>query len=177
MPGGLEQYRPRLRYLLLEERRYQDEELTPMRNLVAALFRLENSRGVEDVRRVVQALNAWLQAGKDTDDLSRAFIGWLRQVLLPRRMPGVEVPELENLQEVRTMLAERVKEWTQQWREEGRQEGRQEGEAGLLLRLLERKFGPLEAVVRERITGADAERLLVWGDRVLTADRLEDVIG
>ncbi len=176
VPGGLEQYRPQLRYLLLEERRYRDEELTPMRNLVAALFRLENSRGREDVLRVIVALIAWLEAGEDTDDLSRAFIGWLRQVLLPRRMPGVEIPEIETLQEIRTMLAERVKEWAQPWREEGRQQGRQEGEAGLLLRQLERKFGPLEAVVRERITGADAERLLVWGDRVLTADRLEDVL-
>ena len=75
------------------------------------------------------------------------------------------------------MLAERAEQWTRQWWEEGRQEGRQEGEVGLLLRQLERKFGPLDAVVRERITGADAERLLVWGERVLTADRLEDVIG
>ena len=63
-----------------------------MRNLVAALFRLENSRGPEDVCRVLEALSVWLQAGAETDDLRRAFVGWRRQVLLPRRIPGVGGP-------------------------------------------------------------------------------------
>src|SRR3954447_6457016 len=44
VPGGLERYRPQLRYLLLDEGRYAESELAPLRNLVAALFRLENSR-------------------------------------------------------------------------------------------------------------------------------------
>jgi hypothetical protein len=34
-------------------------------------------------------------------------VAWLRQVLLPRRLPQTEVPELESLQEMGTMLAER----------------------------------------------------------------------
>ncbi|NCO40402.1 MAG: hypothetical protein COZ06_18175 [Armatimonadetes bacterium CG_4_10_14_3_um_filter_66_18] len=49
------------------------------------------------------------------------------------------------------------------------QQGRQEGEAQLLARQLERKFGPLEATDRRRIAEADADRLLMWGGRVLTA--------
>jgi hypothetical protein len=36
---------PRLRYLLLEERRFAAEDLAPMRNLAAALFQLENKTG------------------------------------------------------------------------------------------------------------------------------------
>jgi flagellar biosynthesis/type III secretory pathway protein FliH len=146
-----------------------------MRNLVAALFRLENSRGPDDVCRVLEALAEWLQAGEQSE-LRRAFVGWRRHVLLPHRLPGVALPEIENLQEVKTMLAERVQEWTRQWWEEGRQEGRQQGEAAILLRQLERKFGPLGANVRERITRADAERLLVWSERVLTATSLEEVL-
>jgi hypothetical protein len=31
--------------------------------------------------------------------------------------------ELNSLEEVRIMLAERVVDWTQQWKQEGRQEG------------------------------------------------------
>ena len=174
VPGGLDHYRPHIRYFLLEERRYEEAELASMHNLVAALFRLENSRAPEDVRKVVEALNEWLQ-NPEQSDMRRAFVGWLRQVLLPRRMPEAEVPELENLQEVRTLLAERVKEWSEQWRDEGRQEGRQEGEAKLLMRLFERKFGPLEPTIRRRIAEADTDRLLAWGEQLLTADRLEDV--
>lgn len=89
------------------------------------------------------------------------------------------------------MLEERIKEWNRELREEGRllgvkegvkkgrekgvKEGLQKGEAALLLRQLERKFGRLDRQTRARVRSADAERLLTWGERVLTAERLEDV--
>lgn len=73
------------------------------------------------------------------------------------------------------MLEKRVEEWNRILREEGRQEGRQEGEAIFLLRLLEQKFGRIDPKTRTRVQSADAERLLDWGLRVLTAERLEDV--
>jgi predicted transposase YdaD len=62
------------------------------------------------------------------------------------------------------------------WRE-GQREGRREGEAAVLLRLIERKFGPPSESVRERIVQADAETLLEWSERTLTADSLEAVLG
>jgi len=43
------------------------------------------------------------------------------------------------------------------------------------MRQLEHKFGPLEATIRQRIVEADTDRLLAWGEQLLTADRLEDV--
>ncbi len=57
VPGGLERYRPQMRYSLVEERGFSDAELAPMRNLVAALFRLENSRGPEDLVQVLGSKN------------------------------------------------------------------------------------------------------------------------
>jgi len=46
------------------------------------------------------------------------------------------------------MLQERTIDWTREWREqgleEGREQGRAEGRADVLIRQLERKFGPLE---------------------------------
>ncbi len=47
----------------------------------------------------------------------------------------------------------------------------------MLSRLLLLKFGELPAGVRERIARADAEHLLLWSERVLTANRLEQVFG
>ncbi len=85
------------------------------------------------------------------------------------------------------MLAERVTEWTEEWkrqgleqgrlegRQEGQLEGRQEGEAAILIRLLTLRFGPLDESSLLRIRQADAETLLQWGERVLTAVVLEDV--
>jgi len=73
------------------------------------------------------------------------------------------------------MLAESIDMWNRQIREEGRQEGRQEGEARLVLRLLHLKFGPLTPDIEEQVRSADADRLLEWGERVLTVERLQDV--
>jgi predicted transposase YdaD len=74
--------------------------------------------------------------------------------------------------------------FAERFREEGRsqgiqqgvQQGMQRGEAAILLRQLARKFGPLPATVRERIETADAETLLQWSERVLTASALDDVV-
>lgn len=59
----------------------------------------------------------------------------------------------------------------------GEQKGQQQGEARLLLRLLEEKFGPLDAQSRERIQAANAELLLDWGALLLKAHELRDVFG
>jgi len=96
-----------------------------------ALYRLENSREPEDVQRVLGVLIDWLRAPED-DSLRRAFTVWLRRVLLPARLPGVEIPEVHDLVEMHSMLAERVVEWTQRWKAEGLEQGLQEGrERGL----------------------------------------------
>ncbi len=68
-----------------------------------------------------------------------------------------------------------VSEGRQEGIEEGIEKGRVEGEATLLLRLLERRFGPLPAAMRQRIAAANAETLLVWGERVLDAKSLDEI--
>jgi len=81
------------------------------------------------------------------------------------------------------MLAESIDRWNRQIREEGRQEGlqeglqegRQEGEAKVVLRQLRLKFGPLPPEIEEQVCSEDADRLLEWSERVLTAERLQDV--
>ena len=61
--------------------------------------------------------------------------------------------------------------------EEGRGVGLVQGEAAMLLRLLERKFRPLPESARQRVAAADAETLLIWGERVLDAASLDEVWG
>lgn len=72
-----------------------------------------------------------------------------------------------------------VQRWQQEFREEGlragEKTGEKKGEVRLLLRQLESKFGPLDARTRARVRRAGSERLLTWADRVLTAERLEQV--
>ena len=128
--------------------------------------------------RVISLLIEWLSEPEHLE-LRRAFTMWIQRVLR-QRVPGAEIPEMQDLQEIRSIVDQQEDTWTYQWeqagRRVGRQEGRQEGEARLLVRLLERQFGPLGDAVRKTIEGASSDTLLEWGDRVLTARRLEDVI-
>ena len=194
LPAALARYQPRLRYLLLEERAYDEQELAGLRNVAAALFRLENSRRAEDIERVLAALVEWLGDPAQTA-LRRSFVVWLKRVLLPARVPGVDIPDVIELQEIRTMLAERVKKWTEEWKQEGlqaglqkgrqvglqegRQEGRREGmligEARLLRRQLVRRFGDLPEWVGERLSQATEIELERWSERLLESDSLEAV--
>ncbi len=77
------------------------------------------------------------------------------------------------------MIAESSIDWTAEWREEGRKEGREEGqkegEANLLLRQLNRLYGPLAQEIEDRVRSADADQLLDWGERLVTVDSLEEI--
>ena len=86
------------------------------------------------------------------------------------------------------MLAERVIEWTEEWQQQGVQkgfkkgidqgiqQGRQEGQASLLLRLMERRFGSVDEATRHWLQTADAETLLRWVDRLLSAASAVEVL-
>ncbi|MFO7641890.1 MAG: Rpn family recombination-promoting nuclease/putative transposase, partial [Candidatus Competibacteraceae bacterium] len=94
-PAGLEVYRPQLRYVLIDENAYADAELSTLRNLAAALFRLEGSRGPETVREVVSALAAWL-ADEEQAELRRSFVLWLREAFFRARFAGGGVARTER---------------------------------------------------------------------------------
>ena len=198
----LARYQPSQRYILLDEGRYGDHDL-PRRNLVSAVVRLENSRSMADLERVVDALIEWLR-GPGHQELRRSFGEWIRQVLI-RRLPGsVDLPPMPELEEVKTMLAERVDEWFDEAREkglkagrekgieEGRKEGRKEGieqvraeERALLCRLAARKF---DTETAERLSGlldrlTDPDRLAEVGEWIIECgtgadllDRVERVV-
>ena len=59
---------------------------------------------------------------------------------------------------------------------EGRVEGRVEGQAGIVLRLLELRFGTVPAAVRARVRGASAPELEAWAEAVLVASSLDEVL-
>ena len=70
-----------------------------------------------------------------------------------------------------------VSSLAERFTEQGVQQGLQIGEAKVLLRQIDRKYGTqlAAAAYRERIEGADAETLLLWSDRILSAERIEDL--
>lgn len=202
VPNSLAGYRPRLRYFLLDEGAIPEAELSQADSLAAELIRLETSDIPEPARRIIERLAIRLQAPQH-DSLRRALTVWIHRVLLKRLAPREDIPELTDLQEINTMLAERAERWVenlrrdallqgrqeglqegrqegrqqgrQEGRKEGRKEGRQEGESLLLQKQLERRFGPLPEPVRERLIQATPEQLEAWGLRLLEAAGLDEV--
>jgi predicted transposase/invertase (TIGR01784 family) len=170
VPGGLSRYQPRLSYFLLDEGRVGEQDLAGQ-NLMAALVRLERSRGPGEVQEVLASLLAWLE-GPERAALRRSFATWIRAVLLPARMPQAEIPEVQDLQEVRSMLAERVVEWTEEWKREGFEEGFEDGfEEGVgkslaaarevLVQHLEERFGALPPVALAKLEAIDSVAALL----------------
>jgi hypothetical protein len=186
LPGDspLWQWQPAMRYKIVDESAFPEDDLAGRDALLALLFRLESSPDPAQVVVLTDAVLAWFQGHPGFERVRPVFVDMLGAILAPLA-PGVRMPD--ELMEMRNMLATRAKAWEQQrqegeqraeqkGRQAGRQEGRQEGEAALLRRQLERRFGVLPDWARDRIAAADSAALEEWGLRVLDAGSLDDVL-
>jgi hypothetical protein len=182
LPGDspLWQWQPAMRYQIVDESAFPEDDLAGRDALVALLFRLESSPDPAQVVVLTDAVLAWFQGHPGFERLRPVFVDMLGALLAPLA-PGVRMPD--ELLEVRNMLATRAEAWEQKLRQrvqEGEQKaeqrGEQRGEANLLRRLLERRFGALPDWARDRIAAADTATLEEWGLRVLEAASLEDVL-
>ena len=111
------------------------------------------------------------------------FIDWV--LTLPAELERRFLTEIEEWEEERKMpyvsSAERIgiekgiQQGIEQGIQQGIQQGARQGEAALLLKQLERRFGPLPGWARERIEQAEQALLEEWGLRLLEAGSLEEV--
>jgi predicted transposase YdaD len=179
-PRALQPYLPQIRYLLIDEKQHAASEAAPAdRNLVTALFRLENSRTIGEILAVLDPLIEWLP-GADQPSLRHAFSVWLKDSIMPR-VQGGPWREINDLKEMRSMLSETVQKWKMEFREEGLREGLleglreglREGEVQLLLRQLQKRFGELAESVRPRVQQASREQLETWAERILDAPSID----
>jgi hypothetical protein len=103
------------------------------------------------------------------------FVDWV--LTLPAELEQRFLAELEDWEEERKMpyvtSAERI--GIEKGIQQGIQQGTRQGEAALLVKLLERRFGPLPPWASERIEDAERALLEEWGLRVLEAGTLEEV--
>ncbi len=176
--GALAGYQPYLRYFLLDHGRQQSTGLPPD-NLVSALIALEASASPAEAAAATDRLIDLLTR-HDDEALIEAFSAWVEVLLRPGAHSCTTPDPLTRLKEVRTMLAEKVQEWTREWvqqgraegREQGRTEGREQGRAAersLLHRQAARKF---DTTTADRLATAiadvsDPERLSKVGESII----------
>ncbi len=180
LPGGLEQYLPSLKYLILDEGAYKDSELTSLKNLVAAIFRLENSTSYKEVLEVIENLIEWLSTPEQAR-LRRSFSIWINRVLKAPEQESQTPVNIHDLVEIKTMLSQRIPQWLREsearGEAKGEAKGEARGEAKTLLKLLDLKFGPLPQWVEPKIDSASKEQLDHWVEGILTADTLDSLFG
>ena len=174
VPGLLAEFKPNLKYLLIDENAFSESELSSLKNLVAAVFRFEHPDKPETISNLLSLLKEWLQ---DRPDLRRMFALWIRATLMRKTEYRIVLPEIDDLQELNVMLAERLEEWAHGYKAEGVQQGVQQGEALALQKMLVKRFGAIPAQVTAQIAAADASRLDAWLDQVLDAPSMESMFG
>jgi hypothetical protein len=182
VPGLVEQFKPQIKYLLIDENVYPDSELASLKNLVAAVFRIEHPASPETISVLLSLLNGWLV---DRPDLRRMFALWIRATLMRKAEYRIVLPQIDDLQELNVMLAERLEEWAHGYKAEGKQEGMQQGmqqgmkqgETLALQKLLTKRFGVMPSDVLAKIAAANATQVDQWLDLVLDAPSLESMFG
>jgi hypothetical protein len=98
-------------------------------------------------------------------------IDWV--LVLPRDLALEYKNKVHELEEEKRMRY--ITSIEQLGREEGLQQGIQQGEYALLHRLLQRKFRHVPQHYLDRMSRADADTLLKWGESVLDANDLSDI--
>jgi predicted transposase YdaD len=168
VPGLVSEYLPQLKYLLIDENNYSEDELSQLKNLVAAVIRFEHPANDAALIHLIEQLNDWLDG---QPELKRTFAIWIRAVLLRQSKNTLVLPKINDLKELKMTLAERFDEWAKAYE----QKGLEKGESLVLQRQLVKRFGPLPSNLLTRIAAADRAQLEFWCDRVLDAATLDEV--
>ncbi|WP_163649493.1 Rpn family recombination-promoting nuclease/putative transposase [Modicisalibacter sp. 'Wilcox'] len=121
-PTFLRVYQPHLRYYLIDEGRYTDEELGLRQTPLSGVFSIENaSASREALQQAVNRVVAIIQADPQKDRIDAILTRWLKRHL-QRLGAEVNLEQLNSLVEDRDMLAENLENWAQKERQVGREE-------------------------------------------------------
>ena len=126
-PGLLQVYQPRMRYYLVDEGRYTDEQLGLVQSPLSGVFSIEKaSTNRQGLQQAVDRIVAIIQADSHKERIDKIITRWLKRHL-QRLGAEVDLNQLNSLVEDKDMLAENLENWAQQERQVGIQEGEKLG--------------------------------------------------
>ncbi|MEC4766451.1 Rpn family recombination-promoting nuclease/putative transposase [Halomonas sp. CUBES01] len=127
-PGLLGVYQPRMRYYLVDEGRYTDEQLGLVQSPLSGVFSIEKaSTNRQGLQQAVDRIVAIIQADPHKERIDKIITRWLKRHL-QRLGAEVDLNQLNSLVEDKDMLAENLENWAQQERQEGEKLGMEKGE-------------------------------------------------
>ena len=106
-PPGLEEFRPALRYKLLEA--WRCGEARTEQNLAESIFRIERSRSLPDAGQVMDELIDKFDGGA-YKQVDRTFAKWLT-ALIRNRYPKQEIRDCESVKEVKMQVVDELLPW------------------------------------------------------------------
>ncbi|UQG54432.1 MULTISPECIES: Rpn family recombination-promoting nuclease/putative transposase [unclassified Marinobacter] len=166
-PEFLRAYQPHLRYYLIDEGHYTDEELSNHHSPLSGVFGIENAgHSWEALQQAVDRVVGIIEADPNKERVDRIITRWIKRHL-SRLGAGLHLERLDSLTEDRDMLAENLENLVKKERLEGLQEGLQEGrQEGL-------QEGLQEGALKARCE--TARNLLSFG--VLSDQQISDATG
>jgi len=186
LPSPMNGFTPRAKYLLIDENSYSDAQLASLKNLVAAVFRIEKPESPETIVDLIGLLADWLQ---DRPDLAHMMNRWINAHL--QRQSGLRavVGTAHNLSELKIMLHDRLEQWAQNYKAEGEMLGLEKGiEKGIekgfhdglvnaVSHQVQLRFGAVPAAVLEQLAQASESQLHAYLAGILSASSLEALFG
>lgn len=178
-------WQPQAQYHLIDVRGFPGDALERKRSLTALLFRLEQRQDPDTLAPLIDEVIGWFRLHPGFESLRSLFSEMVFQAIAG---VGITASIPEDLTDMRTVLSTLPEYWKEKWRAEllaeGRAEGKAEGKAEgarearalTLLRLVERRFGPVADAERARILAADSIEIDRWLDRLFDADSLDALL-
>ncbi len=181
-PEAFRPYLPDFAHHLCDLSAYEDADLRGEAILQAGLLALKHIFDPDLGRRLADILGLLGEVASSPTGLA-ALEAVLRY--LTSAADAIDEPTLRRALEQAlpihggTIMPTLMEQWTSRARQQGIERGielgQAQGEAALLLRQLERKFARLPPKYRTLLGQADAQTLLRWGERILSAQTVEEV--
>lgn len=177
LPEALAPYVPQFRYALHDisprgSTEIKGEVLTRLVQL--ALRHIYSDQPLERLRDLLKPIEQVIEQPTALEILESLLRYYVQGT---RRLDEQDVRALlQNTRSGEPLMQTFIDRYIEQGLQQGLRQGERRGEAAMLLRLIERKFGPPSEPVRTRITQADAETLLEWSERLLVAHSLDEVL-
>jgi hypothetical protein len=166
-PSFLQVYQPHLRYYLIDEGRYTDEELGLRQTPLSGVFSIEKaSTNRKGLQQAVDRIVAIIQVDPNKARIDKIITRWLKRHL-QRLGAEINLDQLNSLVEDKDMLAENLENWAKK--------EQQQGGTHLLIKQIKMKFGEVPEWVVQQLEQATPEQLDEWSLAILTADSLDEM--
>jgi len=176
--GGQRHHYLEFRFLACDLKKIDSEDFLASPNLVARLnlpnMRYPRERRVEVYAHAVQGLFT-LEQDPDKQLKYLDFID-IYAALDEHEIERYHRLYPEEVEKMSTFAERYIQQGIEKGVAQGVAQGVRQGEAEMLCLLLRRKFGELPPALEARIAAADATQLLTWSERLLVAERLDQVL-